>query len=131
MASKVDFASLVGKLWKCPASFWGEEYAKDVQSDEVLDQFKWVKLKKFVPAKIVKNRATAACFIFDCQDERNNYIPVSEIDLDDIKDDIEGLTLFCFAFVLRVFIKRACFYKHRPHLCADDESDSEEEEEVN
>jgi hypothetical protein len=89
-----------------------------------------VKLKKFVPAKIVKNRATAACFIFDCQDEKNNYIPVSEIDMDDIKDDIEGLTLFCFAFVLRVFIKRACFYKHHHHLCADDESDSVEEEEV-
>jgi hypothetical protein len=86
-----------------------------------------VKLKKFVPAKIVKNRATAACFIFDCPDEKNNCIPVSENDMDDIKDSIEGLPPFCFACVRCIFIKRACFYKHHSHLCADDESDSEEE----
>lgn len=130
MASAVDFTTLVGMFWKCPAAFQGEDYAQDVEYDDELEKFNWVKLKRFVPVKIVKNRATAACFVFDCEDEKNNYIPALDIDMGDIKQYVDGITTVCFVYVHCNFIKRTCFYNHYPHVCADDGSSSEEEEEV-
>lgn len=73
----------------------GVEWSNLVDSDPKLKKFDWVKLKVYKPAKQTRGKATAAHYVFDCQEEKNNVVTIDEIDLGDIQDCKEGLNLFC------------------------------------
>ena len=108
MSSSGDKTALEGRLWKCPASFWGAEWSKLVDNDHTLNKFDWVKLKTYKPAKQSRGMTISAHYLFDCQEETDNVVTIDEIDLEDTQESKEGLNLFC----LCVFDVGTIFLSH-------------------
>lgn len=106
-----DYSNYVGWYQKCPPSFWGEKHNKVIAGNSTLSQFKWVEFKNYKPAKAVKKKKIAACCVFDCENEVNNFVPCTEVKESDCVPTNPGNSYFILCifmyyclFLISVFI---------------------------